>query len=182
MTPLPIFNSLLISEPFLEDPEFYRTVIQLVTHGEEGSVGFVLNQPSGFELCDLLDHCDLHIPVFVGGPVQQDTLHFIHCLSDIPEAVPLTGKASWSGNFDLVKQRLENEEAEFNDVRFFMGYSGWSAGQLQKELEQKSWIVADAAERFIFNTDKDLWKHILMSIDHGKYQYLANAPKDIQLN
>lgn len=179
---MPVFNSVLVSEPFLEDPEFYRKAIQLVAHGNEGSVGFVLNQPSGFDLCDLLDDCDLRIPVYIGGPVQQDTLHFIHRLADIPEAVPLIGKASWSGNFDLVKLMLENELASFKEVRFFLGYSGWAEGQLQKELEQKSWIVAEASEEFLFEEHKDLWRYILTCTDHGKYQYLANAPKDIKLN
>ena len=69
----------LISEPFLADPNFKRTVILLTEHGEEGSVGFVLNRPTKLTINNVLeDFPDFDAPLHVGGPVQQDTLHFIH--------------------------------------------------------------------------------------------------------
>lgn len=176
------YNNILVSEPFLEDPSFYRTVVQLVEHNDKGTVGFVLNQPSGFQLCDLLDDCDLEIPVYIGGPVQQDTLHIIHRITDIPEAVHLVGNACWSGRFDLIRIMLDEQLAKVSDVRFFLGYSGWDKGQLRNELNQKSWILAEGKENYIFDADANLWKHILQDLNNGQYQYLANAPKDIQLN
>lgn len=175
-------GNILVSEPFLPDPSFYRTVIQLVEHNLAGTIGFVLNQPSGLMLCDLLDNCLLEIPVYIGGPVQQDTLHMIHKIGEAPEASEVFENVYWSGEFDFVKLMLETGLKNANDVHFFLGYSGWAPQQLLDEMNEKSWILAEGKEEYVFNAIPDLWKQILLDTKNPKFQHLANAPKDINLN
>ena len=79
----PLKGSLLISEPFMMDPNFKRSVLLLTEHNEEGTVGYVLNQKSSFFLNDVIPDCpDADFPIYIGGPVGADTLHFIHTCND----------------------------------------------------------------------------------------------------
>src|SRR5687767_3484687 len=135
---------LLISEPFLPDPNFERTVVLLCEHNEEGSFGFVLNKPSILKVNEVIEDIGgLENPVFVGGPVQQDTLHFIHRNVSVPNAVQIANNVFWGGDFDNLLSLVDTKQITGIDLRFFLGYSGWGPGQLDSELEQDSWIVCD---------------------------------------
>lgn len=175
---------LLISEPFLPDPNFERTVILLCEHNEQGSFGFVLNKPSLLRMSDVLQETGSYSEVlYVGGPVQQDTLHFIHRSTQLEGGIEIAKGIFWGGNFEAVSIMLKQGNDMENDFRFFLGYSGWGAGQLQSELEQNSWIVSDnvTAEQ-IFDTEPEvLWKEVLKKMG-GKYKMFSNYPIDPRLN
>ncbi len=175
---------LLISEPFLPDPNFERTVVLLCEHNEDGSFGFVLNKMSTVNLDDIIEDINnFDEPVLVGGPVQQDTLHFVHKADYIEGGVALGNGLYWGGNFEQLMVLIDSKEIKKNDFKFFIGYSGWGAGQLQEELDANSWIVTpNVTTDLVFNQDIDkLWKTVLKELG-GRYNVYSNYPTDPRLN
>lgn len=178
-------GDLLISEPYLPDPNFERTVILICEHNEEGSFGFVLNKPSLLKLEDVLDEVQgFDTTLYTGGPVQQNTLHFIHktqgLFSDFRE---IKEGVYWGGNFDELLSFINIRKINPDDFRFFIGYSGWGAKQLEDELEENSWIVyKNATPEQIFGMSPDnLWRSVLKSMG-GEYRAMSNYPIDPRLN
>ena len=175
---------LLISEPFLPDPNFERTVVLLCEHNEEGSFGFVLNKPSVLKVNEVMeDLTALENVVFVGGPVQQDTLHFIHRNAILENAVEIVEKIYWGGAFENLMVLLETKQIGAADIRFFLGYSGWGPGQLETELDQDSWIVCDyVTDQLLFDTGSDvMWRKALENMG-GRFSMYSNYPVDPRLN
>lgn len=175
---------LLISEPFLADPNFERTVVLLCEHNEEGSFGFVVNKPSVLKLSEVMEDLQQwNEVVYVGGPVQQDTLHFIHRNSAIGNAVNIRDEIYWGGDFESVVRQLNRDEIASGDVRFFLGYSGWGPGQLEDELKEDSWIVCDYVDdELLFDTDPAMiWKKALDNMG-GRFSIYAKYPVDPRLN
>jgi putative transcriptional regulator len=175
---------LLISEPFLPDPNFERTVVLLCEHNEEGSFGFVLNKPSILKVTEVMeDVLSLDSMVYVGGPVQQDTLHFIHRNSTVANAVEIASNVYWGGDFETLVSLVDTKQIPVNDIRFFLGYSGWGPGQLDTELEQDSWIVCNFInEQLLFDTDPQvMWRKALESMG-GRFSVYSNYPTDPRLN
>ena len=183
--PDPKGGDFLISEPFLPDPNFERSVILICENSDEGTFGLVLNKGTDLLLEDVLDE---EIPfqgtLNVGGPVEQNTLHFIHRLKVPIEGSVEIGKGLyWSGDFEQIKSMLWTGEAHENEVKFFLGYSGWSEGQLREELDRQSWFVKPGATaKQVFELEVDaLWKSILEGMG-GKYKVFSNYPIDPRLN
>jgi len=178
-------GDLLISEPFLADPNFARTVILLCEHNEEGSFGFVLNKPAQVKLNELLDEAgNREDSIYIGGPVQQNTLQFIHKNDGLIEGgIEVKEGIFWGGNFEQMLAMMEGELIHAEDIKFFVGYSGWAAGQLKDELKVNSWIISrDVNIEQVFHTDvESLWKEVLNTMG-GKYKIVANFPVDPRLN
>ena len=175
---------LLISEPFLPDPNFERTVVLLCEHNEEGSFGFVLNKPSILKVNEVMEElANLENLVFVGGPVQQDTLHFIHRNASLENAVEIVERIYWGGAFENLMLLLETHQIAAADIRFFLGYSGWGPGQLEAELDQDSWIVCDyVTDQLLFDTGSDvMWRKALENMG-GRFSMYSNYPTDPRLN
>ncbi|MBL7792479.1 MAG: YqgE/AlgH family protein, partial [Saprospiraceae bacterium] len=124
-------GSLLIAEPFMLDPNFKRAAVLLCEHSPEGSIGFILNKPLGMRIDELIeDFPEFDSEVFFGGPVQTDTIHYIHCVGDLlEESVKLTDGVYWGGDFEKLKFLISSQLILPQDIRFFLGYSGWSEGQ-----------------------------------------------------
>ena len=180
----PSQGTLLIANPFLKDPNFMRTVIFLCEHKDEGTFGFVLNKKFPKTLSDLVpDFDEYKIPVYYGGPVQKDTLHFLHQYPDlIPGGEEVMQGVYWGGNFESLTTYIKNNEIDFNKIRFFIGYSGWSSGQLNDELQEKSWLTVQATRKLIFHKiPGDIWKDSLKHLG-GDYEMMINFPIDPQLN
>lgn len=180
----PAQNTLLIADPFLKDPNFMRTVVFICRHSEEGSFGFVLNKLFEQTLDELIVGMDgIELPVYYGGPVQTDTVHYIHQYPElIPESYKISDEVYWGGDFETVKMLLNKKELDAGKIRFFIGYSGWESNQLKNELEEKSWLTATATRKLIFETDADeVWKESLRHLG-GKYEMMINYPIDPQLN
>ncbi len=178
-------GDLLISEPFLPDPNFERTVIYICEHNEEGSFGFVLNRPSELKFDEIIEEVDdFDVTMYIGGPVQHDTLHFIHRASDvIDEGIIIKENLCWGGSFEQLKSLINTKQINEKDFRFFIGYSGWGAGQLQEELDANSWIVLpNATEKQIFDIPPEqLWRTILKDMG-GRFKMYSNYPSDPRLN
>ncbi len=176
-------GKLLIAEPFLGDPNFERSVVLLCEHNAQGSFGLVLNQTTNLHLDDVVENMYGELPLFIGGPVEQNTLHFIHRLGDqIEGAVDIGNGIYWSGDFENVKTLINIGKVSEKDIRLFIGYSGWSAGQLDGEMNRNSWIISETDAHFIFDTPANqFWREILKSMG-GEYKVLSNYPTDPRLN
>ena len=175
---------LLISEPFLPDPNFARTVVLLCEHNEEGSFGFVLNKPSILKVNEIMEDITVFENiVHVGGPVQQDTLHFIHRNASLINALEIVDNVYWGGDFESLIVLCDTKQVSSADVRFFLGYSGWGPGQLDTELEQDSWIVCDyVTDQLLFDTDPQvMWRKALENMG-GRFSVYSNYPTDPRLN
>ncbi len=181
---VPAPGILLIADPFLKDQNFQRTVVFLCDHQNHGSFGFVLNKSFSRTLDELMTELDgCKIPVYYGGPVQADTLHFIHqCPDLIPGGVQIIEGVYWGGNFETVSALIKNDQLNHRKIKFFIGYSGWGQGQLRDELNEKSWLTVDATRQIIFQEAADsIWKASLKHLG-GEYEMLVNYPLDPQLN
>jgi putative transcriptional regulator len=175
---------LLLSEPYLADPNFERTVILLTEHNNEGSVGFILNKPADTRLSDVMEDLKgLDSQIFIGGPVQQDTLHFIHKNAELEDAIELDNGLYWGGNFEQLLSMIELGQFAVEEIKFFLGYSGWSPDQLEDELKLNSWIVSDRiSQELIFETLPDqMWKRAMQELG-GRFSVYSNYPADPRMN
>lgn len=175
----------LLSEPFLRDPNFSRTVVLITEYGEEGTVGFVLNHITDFSVDLLMPDLDMvKAPVFNGGPVEIESFHYIHSYQEIEGAVDLGKGVYWSGNFEQVVQGLKSGEYDPQEFKFFIGYSGWATGQLEEEMKENAWVVAEITKAMIFaqgESDQTLWQQAMEGLG-GEFALLAKAPIDPQFN
>ncbi|WP_020596890.1 YqgE/AlgH family protein [Spirosoma panaciterrae] len=176
-------GDLLIAEPFMGDTNFERSVVLVCEHNQAGTFGLVLNQQTDIHLSDVIDDIHVDLPLFVGGPVQQNTLHFIHRRPDLIDgSIRVLDGLYWSGDFEQIKQAVNIGTLTERDARFFIGYSGWSEGQLDAELAQKAWIVSRTNASFLFDTPtKEFWRGVLKRMG-GEYKSIAHYPVDPRLN
>lgn len=174
---------ILISEPLLSDTYFKRSVVLITEHSDKGAVGFVLNKPVDLPLNEVLaDFPDFNAQVYIGGPVAKDTIHFLHTLGElIPNSVHVMDNIYWGGDFDSLKELINEGIVEPSQVRFFLGYSGWSPNQLEGEIEDNAWLVTRVEPDKIMSADKDIWKKTLDELGK-KYKVWANFPENPAMN
>jgi len=151
---IPEKGKILISEPFLPDTFFNRTIVYLADHTSEGSVGFILNKKLEIKVCDAVSGFDKWREYLcMGGPVAPDTLHYLHILGDIiPKSVWVSENIFWGGDIDVIRKMIRNGKITESQIRFFLGYSGWSEGQLERELMENSWVIAKVKPDIILDT------------------------------
>ena len=181
---IPATGKLLIAEPFLTDPEFARSVVLLCSHDSEGTVGFVLNRISVNNIGDLLPDMvpGATIPVHDGGPVQPETLHIIHKIPEQMGGLEILPGIYWGGSYENLHKAIEEDGVTEDKIRLFVGYAGWEQGQLEREMKEGSWIVANGAENLIFEPDStQVWRLALKSLGNN-FAYMANLPLHPQLN
>ena len=177
-------NTLLIAEPFLQDTFFTRSVVYLCKHDDEGSVGFRVNQKCEATLNELIAGLEgFPIPVYIGGPVETDTIHFLHqCPESIPGGQAITEDIFWGGDFEVVSSLIVAQQLDYSKIKFFLGCSGWSKGQLEAEYREKTWLLTDAVPGLIFRTEAEgIWKESIRQL--GKeFEPMMHYPIDPQLN
>ncbi len=174
---------LLVAPPLSNDLYFARTVVLIVEHNENGSVGFVLNRPTEFMAEKILAGISkFDSKMLFGGPVQVNSLHFIHNLGDqIPGTEKVTGHIYWGGNYEKMYQLINEGIATPENVKFFLGYSGWAPGQLANELDMNYWYVVPASQYDIWADTTGLWKKILIDLGFN-HKIINNIPLDPMLN
>ncbi len=175
---------ILISEPFLSDHYFRRSVVYLTEHNEEGSFGFVLNKPVEIRINEIVDDFpESDFPISVGGPVNNNTVHFLHTLGEmIPDSVAVADGIWWGGDFDHIKTLIASGVVNQNQLRFFLGYAGWSTGQLNVELEEHAWLVGNISPGMVMQgMESEFWSDTLARYNN-KYKAWANFPEDPGLN
>jgi putative transcriptional regulator len=176
-------GSILISEPSLRDFYFRQSVILLAEHNAEGTFGVIINKPIEARLKDIIKGFSAYnLPVYLGGPVQTDSIFFIHTKSEVDLCMPIMQGLYWGGDLNMIKAMLRNKTMSPHDIRFFLGYSGWSANQLDRELSEKSWVLSQTTVNEVINAHPEtLWQNYLKSMGQD-YAIWANFPADPTLN
>ncbi len=180
-TPAP--GDLLIAPPEARDPNFRRTVVLVCDHTDEGTFGLVLNRPLEAAVRDLPLGLGSDDQLWGGGPVQENTLHWLHMHGGlIPEAMPVSGRVHWGGDFSAVRLLLKQGEATPGDLRLYLGYAGWSGGQLEDEIRDGVWFITRGEEELIFAAEPgNLWRTVLIRMG-GDYALLVNYPDNPRFN
>lgn len=177
-------GKLLISEPFLGDYYFKRSVVLLADHNEEGSFGLILNKPLDIKLSEIVaDLPEFDTKVYLGGPVESDNIFFIHTLGDQVEgSLEVLNGIYWGGNLEVIKEMMLLKKISPSEIRFFLGYSGWSPKQLDEELKRNSWVVSSTNSKDVFDAKpKMLWKKSLKRLG-GDYSFWTKFPVDPMQN
>jgi len=176
---------LLIAEPsIIGDLSFNRSVILLADHNEDGSVGFIMNKPLKYTINDLIPEINANFKIFNGGPVEQDNLYFIHNIPDlIPNSIEISNGIYWGGDFESTKYLINKGKIKKENIRFFLGYTGWEEHQLEKEMESNSWIITknNYENKIIGKPTAHFWKEQIIELG-GEYLIWSNAPENPYLN
>jgi putative transcriptional regulator len=174
-------GSILISEPFLDDNFFSRSVVYLCNHDEEGSFGFILNKYVENDLSEFIDDFPFsETRISVGGPVDTSNLFYIHSFGDaVSESVPMAEGLHIGGDFNNVKELLSADPENAKKIRFFVGYSGWSKDQLNSELNEKSWIVLNSisTDHILDTSNENVWRDSMKKLG-GKFKIMSQFPKN----
>ena len=174
----------LISEPFSPDSYFGRSIILITEHNEDdGTIGYILNKPVDIKINELFtDFPVFNAQCFMGGPVNPDTVHYLHNRIDLlPGSIHITENIYWGGDFDLLKQQIEEGNIKPSEISFYLGYSGWSPQQLYDEIEDKLWIASEIPSDKIMEANENSWKDILNEMGDS-YSLWANAPINPGMN
>ncbi|MDR2130678.1 MAG: YqgE/AlgH family protein [Odoribacteraceae bacterium] len=176
-------GQVLIADPLLQGSMFNRSVIYMVEHNDRGSVGFVLNKPLPHTMAGLLHALKgVECLLYAGGPVEPNRLYYLHRLPEIGGMRVLPGEIYWGGDSKMLMRMLRDEKVQPNEVRFFVGYSGWGSGQLKEELEEHSWFVGDmGADRVFSPSIEGLWSDAMSALG-GQYCIRAVFPEDPMMN
>jgi putative transcriptional regulator len=177
-------GNVLLAEPFMNDPYFKRTVIFLCEHNTEGSFGFVLNNYLDLKIDQVIEDMPrFEGRISVGGPVKNSNLYYLHTLGEkIKESVEIMPGLFMGGDFDKLRKLMISGMVEKDQVRFFVGYSGWSPEQLENEIKGNSWFVTTVSKEIVMNSDSDnLWKEIMKGMGK-KGKLLSEMPDDPSLN
>ena len=169
----------------MADPHFGRKAILLCEHNEEGSFGFVLNNFIEVGLNELLDDLPaVECRLSLGGPVKNSNLYYLHTIEGAPDAITVKPGLFMGGDFDWVRSLLDAGVKLEGKLRFFIGYAGWTPGQLEDEIKSRSWFVTNADVDTIMSTeseDETLWKSLITEMGEG-FDHIANAPVDPSMN
>ena len=174
-------GDLLFAEPsVIGDMNFNRSVILVVNHSEKGSVGFILNKKTNYNTSELIPELKYEFPIYNGGPVERENLYFIHCFPElIKDSVKIKNNIYCGGNFHKIIELINNNKIGKNQIKFFLGYSGWEESQLETELNSSSWILEkkETSEKLVFKKRGNIWKEKLIDLG-GEYLVWSNSPEN----
>ena len=176
-------GNFLIAEPFAQDDIFKQSIILIADHSnQDGTVGFIINKKlQDVTISDLINDLeDVNLPVYIGGPVNTDSLYFIHSIQDfVYDSIPIFGKIHWGGRFEQIKGLAKAGYLTEDNFKFFVGYTGWTAGQLREEIYNRYWIPSEIDEKLIFNNPRPVhssWSHALKQKGET-FAILSEIPK-----
>jgi putative transcriptional regulator len=177
-------GTILVAEPFMLDPNFKRSVVLICEHNDVGTTGFIINKPVDIKIHELVpDFPESKAAVHIGGPVAVDSLHFLHNVGDLLDnSQEVCPGVYWGGDFEKLKFLMETGVIQDQNIRFFIGYSGWSEGQLIEEMQETSWLTEVMDANYLFRVKPFvLWQTVL----HNKgntYTVIAQMPDAVSLN
>ena len=180
----PAIGRILISEPYSIDTYFARSIVLIVEHNDQGTVGFILNKPIQFPINSILPNFpSLKSSISFGGPVQEEALFYIHTLGNkLPNSQRILNDLYWGGSFEVLKLLFETGMIHENEIRFFLGYSGWHSKQLDDEIDKQLWLVSDFDTATIMNkSHESLWKQAITRLDE-KYHIWLNFTRNPSMN
>lgn len=168
----------LISEPFTADFYFKRSVVLLADHSEEGSFGLIMNKPLNIPFDEVVKGFPkFNGKVFLGGPCKVNTVYYLHRLGYLidgsKEIIP---GLYWGGDAQQISDLILMRKISEEDIMFFVGYAGWSSGQLESELRSNSWVVSSATNETLSTVShENLWSHLLNRLGKN-YSFWKNFP------
>jgi putative transcriptional regulator len=176
-------GTILISEPSLRDFYFRQSVVLLAEHNEEGTFGLIINKPLEMRLKDVIKgFSQYNLPVYLGGPVKTDSLFYLHTHEHVEDSLLIMEGLYWGGNLDTIRNLMKEGEITRDEIRFFLGYSGWSPHQLDREIKEKSWVLSHSPVSEIINDNPEsLWSNYLKNMGQD-YAIWANFPVDPTMN
>ncbi len=182
--PFPEKGDILLAEPFLRDPNFKRAVIYVCEVNLDGAYGVIMNQPLPVPISELLD--DFPIPEIManyGGPVSDNQLFYIHNIEQLNDAEQIDEHHYFGGSFDELKTLLQLGKINTENIRFFIGYTGWNYDQLMDEINEKSWVVyKQPVQHTILNTSPtDLWRKLMLELGEP-YTKMVDFPANFEQN
>jgi putative transcriptional regulator len=180
----PTKGRLLVSVPFMNDFFFGRSVVLLTEHNEDGSVGFILNKPLETKVTEAIKgfpKFDGHL--HLGGPVERSSLFYIHTLGRlVQDSIEVFKGLYWGGNFQTIKTLIEDGIMGVDDVKFFVGYSGWGKEQLEREMIENSWVVTERSVKEIMLSDPDEFWQKNLKLSNKDLAVWADFPVTPSLN
>ncbi len=180
----PTGGRILVSQPSLTDRFFSRSVVMLAEHGPDGTFGFIVNKPANIRLSKVSsEFAEFDADLYLGGPVHVNNLFYVHSKGEfIQDSLKIIEGVYWGGDLSEIRKLLSSGKMTDKDIRFYAGYSGWEPKQLDREMNEKSWIVLDGLNRYVFESrPTNLWKKIVLSL--GKeYAPWINYPSDPNMN
>ena len=180
----PKAGNLLLSEPTMNDFHFGRSAVLLIDHNaSEGSFGIIMNKVLNVRLNEVVnDFLDFAAQVYLGGPVADNQIFFMHTLGSlIPDSFEFMEGLYWGGDTDTLNSLISTGIAGPDNVRFFIGYAGWSAGQLEEELERNAWVVCKTDAKTLLDTPSDqLWSHYVdrLGKEYAIWKRFPKNPED----
>ncbi|MDX9704522.1 MAG: YqgE/AlgH family protein [Weeksellaceae bacterium] len=175
-------GKILIARPTLYDEIFNRSVILLTDHNEEGSVGFILNKPMDYSVTVFVSELESEAVVYGGGPVETENLYYLHNRPDlIANSEPICNGLYWSGDYEDVRNAVNGGWIQENEIRFYLGYSGWAKDQLQLEVDENAWIIVNDRVDIFKNWGNNLWRQQLKKLG-GENLLWLNTPFDPGMN
>lgn len=174
---------LLISEPFIPEPAFKRTVLLLSQHNTEGSVGFIINKPTQLLVHEALDDFpESDAIIYWGGNFKTDSIFYVHSIADLPGAKKICQGVYWGGDYSLLKVLIESGEVDVDDIKFIAGFCAWDPGELEQQVEQESWWLSIADPYSVFVEDATaIWGNVLQRMGHV-YGIMNDFPVDPEMN
>jgi putative transcriptional regulator len=173
-------GTLLIAEPFLLDPNFTRSVILICEHNEVGTTGFMISK----QLDKRIHHLVPGFPeskaaVYIGGPVAPDSLHYLHNVGDmLDNSIEICPGIYWGGDFETLKFLMNTGVIKDENIKFFVGYSGWSEGQLAEELQEPAWLQSEMDANYLFKTRTYVLWQTVMKDKGDRYTVIAQMPDE----
>ena len=184
--PQPASGSMLIAKPTVDDTCFSRSVIAVISHSAQSSMGLIINRPADITLNDVVPGLDTdeEIPMFIGGPVDLDTLFYLHTLGDaIPQSKQIAEGLYIGGDYDAMKRYINSGAPVYGKIKFLLGYSGWAAGQLAAEIDLHDWAVVPGIDlTMIMREGEDgIWRDAVNSLGE-RYRMWLNWPSNLTMN
>ncbi len=180
----PSSGKILLAEPLMQDPYFSRSVILIVDNNETGAFGLILNNPTDFSIQDLDPTLvNAKTTIYWGGPVEEGSLFFIHTLGNlIPDSHAVANGIYCGGNWEIIKEMIDDNILNEQNFRLFLGYSGWTEKQLDDEINRKSWVVSQIDSKMIFETpSKELWNASVTKLGN-QYVHWMHIPESPEFN
>ena len=178
-------GNILISEPLMNDFHFGRSVVLLIDHEEsEGTFGVIINKTLNASVSQIVDiFPDFEAAVYLGGPVADNQLFFIHTLGDlIPDSSPILDGLYWGGNAETLRTLISTGIANESNTRFYLGYAGWDSGQLVDELVRNSWLIGSITAEQLFSIPEEVMWQTFVNQLGSPYAMWGRFPKNVEDN
>ncbi len=171
-------NAIISTPSLIDDLYFHRSVILITESDKNNSMGFIINKKLEYTLNEVTNKLKYFFPLYYGGPVEPDSLFFVYKSKvNISESKTISENLKWNGDFEEILKKINQNKITKGDIKFFLGYSGWTKSQLEQEINSKSWeLIKILNEKYVF-TDKteSIWKKSIQSFGE-KYLIWSNTP------